>query len=106
MGDRDYLNTPIEQILRVLETYNLDHLVEFLNNYLLKLDLEDFQNQVLDYIYYTYDTPLNNFHSYLWDKVSEDAKDKYNIWYADKKNLLNSSKGMKDMNFGLNILKI
>ncbi len=82
---QDYLETSTEDILKIIKAYELNYLVPFLDNYLTKLTIEDFQDPVLDYIYYTYDMPLNNNYDYLWDKVSKEAKEKYNIWYADKK---------------------
>ena len=82
---KDYLNNEVDKILDIIKVYELDLLAKFLDNYLLKLEIEEFQDEILNYIYLTYDTPLNNSHKYLWDKVSEDAKDRYNIWYANKK---------------------
>ncbi|SHD76668.1 protein of unknown function [[Clostridium] ultunense Esp] len=80
-----YLIDEVDKILDIIKVYELDLLAKFLDNYLLKLEIEEFQDEILNYIYLTYDTPLNNSHKYLWDKVSEDAKDRYNIWYANKK---------------------
>lgn len=82
---KDYLNMATKDIVDIIKTFGTKEMVNFLNNYLTKLHVDDFQNDVLEYIYIVYDTPLSLLNQFLWKDINDLAKDKYNIWYSKMK---------------------
>lgn len=82
-GD-DYLGLELKEIIDNLQIFSTNETIRFMNNYLTKLDVENFQDDILEYIYITYDTPLDPRNQFIWGQIYELCKDKYNLWYAKK----------------------
>lgn len=78
----DYLTGNTDEILKIFKTYNLDEKVAFINNYLTILEVEEFQESILNYIYYSYGRPEDN--QFNWEKVNDKAIEKYKLWIAQK----------------------
>lgn len=79
-----YLFGDINEILGIFETYILDEKIAFMNNYLTILEIEEFQDPVLNHIYYTYGDPKDGLMDNIWRNISNLAVEKYKIWLAQK----------------------
>jgi len=80
-----YISGSIDEILDVLKTYTLHEKIKFLNNYLSILDIDEFQEPILNYIYYSYGEPNEGLYDNIWQNINQNALEKYNIWVAQKK---------------------
>lgn len=81
-----YLRSEVEDILDTLKTCNRSEIVGFINNYLIKLDIQDFDENIMNYIYFSYGRPddVDLIYTYIWSEILDKAKEKYNIWFAQR----------------------
>lgn len=77
-----YLEADVKELLDIIMEYNQELMIKFVNNYLLKMELDEFQYRILDYIYMRYGKVDEERLGYIWDKIHPKAKEKYSIWLA------------------------
>lgn len=83
-GKEHYIHGDINEILEVLKTYTLDEKTGFMNNYLTLLEVDEFQDPVLDYIYYSYGEPNESYNN-IWQNINHHAVEKYKMWIIQKR---------------------
>ncbi len=79
-----YLKADVLELVDIIETYNQNEMINFMNNYLLKLEIDEFQDKILEFLYSRYGNVDEMRIEYIWDKIFERAKKKYDIWVAKK----------------------
>ena len=89
---KDYLNLDEKMIRSTIENFNSESMIEFLNNYLIELEVEEFQDLLLNYIYDRYKTLDDMTSQFIWEKVDSLAREKYQQWVL-KKQLFDFFKG-------------
>lgn len=95
---KDYLDIGEDAIIASIEGFNSEYMISFLNNYLIKLDNEDFNDNVLAYIYDRYNTFEDLMYQFIWKDAKDQAKEKYGEWVL-KKQLFDFFKGDERFSF-------
>lgn len=79
-----YLEANIEELINIIKGYNHKEIIKFINNYLLRMEVDDFQDEILNYIHLKYGDIDEKNYIYIWNNIYEEAKQKYSIWIAQK----------------------
>ena len=77
-----YLEANVWELVNIIKTYSQDEMINFMNNYLMKLEIDEFQDEILEFIYSRYGKVDELRLVYIWDRIFPEAKEKYSIWVA------------------------
>lgn len=77
-----YLEANVWELFNIIKTYNQEEMINFMNNYLMKLEIDEFQDEILEFIYSRYGKVDELRLVYIWDRIFPKAKEKYSIWVA------------------------
>lgn len=67
-----------------LESWATGSQCKVLNNYLLKHEISEFSEVILNFVHRRYDNPENPRQKFFWNELSEIAKRKYSQWYYSR----------------------
>lgn len=79
-----YLMESAEVIVNTVKEVEKREVKIFINNYLSKLEINDFQYDVMNYLYGILDKPTNKEKAHYWKYIDNEATKKYDIWLKKK----------------------